>query len=376
MMIKKGAFFLKKLGVNASLSLLSLLLIFFCIEIAMRLFFPVNVTVFDYSRDFGWTHVPNFKAVYLNPEFRVMNEYNAQGLRSDVNYSYKKPENTYRILALGASSTEARAVSLSDTWTRRLELKLNMIQTQKNVEVLNAGVAGYGTHQSYAYLVKEGIKFEPDLVLYLFTGAPGMNINGLVSLNPDGSLKVETSNVSALRAFYFKLSSLVKRNSYFISYLTDTLGLSVQVRLAMQKFKNIGKSETPVKAEPWLKDFTINRGVVDESKVTDEEIWDITFKIMEGMNLFLEKKGIEFYLIHFDCDKNNPFLIDDVQRFKIPAIQICYPNADYENRSEEWKYRWFNRLEGHWNPLGNELVATQAFEQTKKDLLEPMIAKR
>ncbi len=35
-------------------------------------------------------------------------------------------------------------------------------------EVVNAGVAGYGTLQEYLYLVSEGIKYQPDLVLLMF----------------------------------------------------------------------------------------------------------------------------------------------------------------------------------------------------------------
>jgi hypothetical protein len=41
-------------------------------------------------------------------------------------------------------------------------------EINSNVEVINAGVGGYGMVQEYLYLTGEGLAFRPDIVLLLF----------------------------------------------------------------------------------------------------------------------------------------------------------------------------------------------------------------
>ncbi len=93
---------------------------------------------------------------------------NSHGLR-DREFDYRKPPGVRRILMLGDSLTEGFQVELERTSSKQLETLLR--NDGYNVEVLNFGVSGYGTVQELLYYQREGVKYDPDIViLNLFLG--------------------------------------------------------------------------------------------------------------------------------------------------------------------------------------------------------------
>jgi hypothetical protein len=71
-----------------------------------------------------------------------------------------------RIVSLGDSFTIGYEVAFEDTFSRVLERELG--RWGQRVEVLNAGVSGFGTAEECAYLERELWKYSPDLVLVSF----------------------------------------------------------------------------------------------------------------------------------------------------------------------------------------------------------------
>lgn len=138
---------------------------------------------------------------------------NSHGLR-DYEFPYEKPDNTYRILVFGDSYTEARQVDLDSTFVKILERKLNegSPDAALNYEVLNMGVSGYGTANSYFLYTSEGVKYDPDLVILAFL--TGNDIR-------DNSRKLDMSKI---RPYFFINSQdiLVEDLSF-----RDTLGIKV-----------------------------------------------------------------------------------------------------------------------------------------------------
>jgi hypothetical protein len=100
-------------------------------------------------------------------EFLVPVQINHEGLR-DVEHPYAKSAGVFRILVLGDSFVEAMHVPLASTFTRQLEQQLNAAGTQPRVEVVAAGVSGYGTASELLYFEREGQRYQPDLVLLAF----------------------------------------------------------------------------------------------------------------------------------------------------------------------------------------------------------------
>jgi len=109
----------------------------------------------------GWKHTPNVSKVFVN-EFGEQahvrqNQYGHRGQAHPITKNPKK----YRILVVGDSFTEGIHVGENDLFTDLLE------RNNSSMEVINAGVGGYGTVQEYLYLETAGLKHNPDLVLLM-----------------------------------------------------------------------------------------------------------------------------------------------------------------------------------------------------------------
>lgn len=104
-------------------------------------------------------------------EFLVPVQINAHGLR-DIEHAYENTKGVPRVLVLGDSFVEALHVELEETASRRLEAELDA--GGRDTEVISAGVSGYGTAGAVLFFEREGIRYEPDLVVLAFY--PGNDI--------------------------------------------------------------------------------------------------------------------------------------------------------------------------------------------------------
>lgn len=89
---------------------------------------------------------------------------NARGLRSPE-VELAKPPGTWRTLVLGDSTAFGYGVVLEATFARRLERQLAEAWPGTAVQVINAGMLGYSIYNSLAYLRRDGLGFDPDLIV-------------------------------------------------------------------------------------------------------------------------------------------------------------------------------------------------------------------
>jgi len=96
---------------------------------------------------------------------------NNDSLYERYNYSVGKPNNTYRIVSLGDSFTMGLCVNVSDNYSEILEDMLNNHSKErgafKKFEVINLGVGSYDIFFSSLRFEKRGVKYDPDLVIFL-----------------------------------------------------------------------------------------------------------------------------------------------------------------------------------------------------------------
>ncbi|MCB9747848.1 MAG: SGNH/GDSL hydrolase family protein [Candidatus Omnitrophica bacterium] len=85
---------------------------------------------------------------------------NAYGLRAVREYSFIPPDDHLRLALFGDSFVFAQDEVTPNTWGYMLE------NSFANLEVLNFGVPGYGLGQSYLRYLKDGLKFNPDVVFF------------------------------------------------------------------------------------------------------------------------------------------------------------------------------------------------------------------
>jgi hypothetical protein len=91
---------------------------------------------------------------------------NNRGLRDTRNFAYDKPPGVLRVLSLGDSHTQGYEVRQEATFSAVLERYLEAHSVR--AQVLNAGVSGFSTAEELAYLISEGYKYKPDVVVVGF----------------------------------------------------------------------------------------------------------------------------------------------------------------------------------------------------------------
>lgn len=134
-------------------------------EGAVRVFLPQPTGLSHQDRYGLPMHWPGLNR-YL-PQFGHQVSFNSAGMR-DVEHPVEKPAGVYRILLLGDSFMEALQVPFDSSMPARLARILE-VRTGHPVEVINAGVSGWGTDDELRYLTEYGIAYHPDLVLVAMT---------------------------------------------------------------------------------------------------------------------------------------------------------------------------------------------------------------
>jgi len=89
---------------------------------------------------------------------------NAFGLRGEP-VSREKPPGVFRVLSLGESTTFGSRIEQDATYSARLEACLDERFADRGAEVLNAGTPGWSLVQSRVWLERDGLAFDPDVVL-------------------------------------------------------------------------------------------------------------------------------------------------------------------------------------------------------------------
>ena len=155
--------------------LVGLLLPLLLLEAALRLFGPILPGSYDTGHylqrhpRLGHFNVPNFDGWIKTSEFTTRVQIGPLGLR-DPRTEYARPPDVFRVLLLGDSFVEAVQVDAAQTVAARLEASLQQ-GASRRVEVVNAGVAGYGTGHEMLLFDEEGIRYQPNVVvLVVFLG--------------------------------------------------------------------------------------------------------------------------------------------------------------------------------------------------------------
>ncbi len=112
------------------------------------------------DRDLHWALLPNHTGRLGGKRYKT----NSHGLR-DQEIPLDKPADTYRILVLGDSTVFGFGVRFRESFSELLEQRLNESLGKTHFDVINASVPGYSIFNVVAYLKRDGLRFEPDLIV-------------------------------------------------------------------------------------------------------------------------------------------------------------------------------------------------------------------
>ena len=124
------------------------------------------VTINEPDRELGWVKRRDASTRKSTGEYDVTFSINELGLRDDRGLTRAKPAGVRRVLFVGDSFVLGYTVDRQDHFVDLVEDALRA--DGRDVQALNGGTEGYSTDQEVLWLQKEGLAFEPDVVVACF----------------------------------------------------------------------------------------------------------------------------------------------------------------------------------------------------------------
>jgi hypothetical protein len=336
---------------------------------------------FDYHPRWGWAHRPDAEGTFVRLGFEQPIRINSHGL-PEREIPYEKPPGVLRVLVVGDSNVAGFEVKPEEVWPRVTESLLR--EHGYRVEFINAGHRGWGTDQSLLFLMDEGMKYQPDLVLY-FWSENDLDDNSTVhrpyrkygkpyfQIDPEGQLSLQGVPVpeyaaaegirvgedgqlvrvqvpAPLRATLWLRDGLIV-HSAFATWMTYTvanlpnLGTSVQAAGSFGDFRG-GK---PPEVDPKGRSFRL------------------TLALLREMERIAAAGHAQFYMLGVSGEwpmalraalGMPEYRVYERYREKIPSPQAVQ-----------------TRMDPHWNALGHRLYAEELAETLEgSELLPPPAA--
>lgn len=321
----------------------------------------------------------------LRGEYSTYITINSKGLRGEE-HEYQKDADVFRILVLGDSFTAGLQVNDDELFTSLLEERLNEIPLDKSIEVINAGVVGYGTTNELTYFIDEGYKYQPDIVLLMFfTGNDVLdNINPphyklendqLIPIkftyNPDfgtppwaqdGTLFRKTRNFLYTHSRLYSVAiellaySLIQQSPQLSNSL-QSMGFVEVTRPAM----NAGNLYSFLQPSQEAWEMT-NALIIELNKQVHSHDSKLIIAVIPDETEVNVKKWEELYdkypnLFNSTGEYSNPS--DQVTQLlnqdAIPHLLLRPPLKTYQQNHENEPI--YYQYDGHWKPIGHYLVA-------------------
>lgn len=360
--------------------------------------FPRSDSFYMSHPIYGWFHVPGVEGVHTRAEFTVPVNINRNGLRDDW-VPYTKRQDEYRVLLLGDSFVEGLQVEQVEILSEQLQIRLQSLNAFDQVEVINAGVSGWGTGNQLAFFQHEGRNYSPDLVVLAFTVSNDVRDNSFplvaraglagfpsrqlffqltagelerVQVLPDASDVVPTSShlrekARAMRGFLLVHSELART-------VYDLLAAMTRGRVPYAEAGARFPSGFPLDYEIYLSDYPPEW----------EEAWDLTEALLTELRDDVQASGAEFAVMlvpgiqlvdeHawdevldlYPVMRDKSWALDKPIRLLNESlakreIAFCNPLPAFRAAADQGQELYYPQ-DGHWTAVGHAVAATGLFE--------------
>lgn len=279
---------------------------------------------------------PNSHKIDRKSEFEYQYSYNNLGFRNDGKDIYAKSSDEYRILAIGDSWTEGVGTPDGQTWTAKLQSKLD--QYHDHTEIINVGKAGSDPIFQLYTLQNVFDELQPDEILLTINKS---DINDIIGRG--GQARIKSNKRVSLRTgpwweFFYAGSFLVRK------YVREELHYS---RLLiknddMETEFNLAESElfNSIKA---ISDFCKTNQIA-LSVITIADYWDMNEVMNDNLN-------IEWSIM---IRLNDQLRLEGIRTVYLPDCYKVMINDD------PWNYWW--KYDYHHTPKGYSLMADCIFD--------------
>jgi hypothetical protein len=298
-------------------------------------------------------------------EYTSWVEVSAKGLRGP-DTEFAKPPGELRVLVLGDSFTFAEQVNLPETFVQRLEDQLN--RTCPNpYRVLNAGSNGWATANELIYLAKEGVRYQPDVIVLAFYVGNDVsdNFRRVAAARDAEEADLALRGVDALDGF----RKIARMSEVYTLFESGVLSKIPQLNSSA----DADSSEADIRAAP----KTAEDGV---------EAWAITKGLIHRMNEIATSQGARLAVMIIPSadqvagntrnrqEQDDPDDEDTVAapglenpQEKLSAItnELGVPTLDLlpalRRQATRSRNRLFFRQNAHFTPAGHELAAQELY---------------
>ena len=394
----------KKNITNFALIFVSLVVSLVLLEILLRFLEPFPRGVMELNEKYIYSPQKNIKSKYRhfpqNGGRVIPLKFNNMGFRGE-DFSVSK-NNKKRIVVYGDSFIQASYVNQTETFSKQLEHKLGQ-KLSSTIEVVNAGVSGYGPDQILLKMENEVDWLNPDfLIVSLYAGNDFGDLfrNNLFRLTADDQLiqnKIIISKVirekykrKQKEAESFELQKLVMRLSdtnwvrdRLYPFVKGWLGLSIKNNEAsyIDRILNTGMKE--------YETYKLNDKESDDVPVGDHYDADLSIepdsessklkinlmdKIIGRISTYTKERNIPLLFLiipsPIDVCENFDFQVDESiykkyeREYKTSIIEslvkkykINYINLFKYFNNKQCNKIYFNAGNNHWNAKGQERAA-------------------
>ncbi|MDP3041912.1 MAG: SGNH/GDSL hydrolase family protein [Candidatus Omnitrophota bacterium] len=311
----------RKLLSNLALSLVTVLAFLFLSELTLRFFYPViksyDLEMWRYSLSGKILIKNNFHEnkpnSYLKNIYGVDIKINSKGLR-DYEYDYSKPSGVYRILVLGDSLTLGWGVPFEYTYPKYLEKMLNETGNIK-YQVINAGVGNYNLQSEVMFLKKEGLKYNPDMIIL------GYFVNDAEILRP---------------TLYF-----LNRHSYLYTYIWSKFNI-LKAKFFKKNYKEYYQS------------------LYKKGSKTKEQFEALA----EELKQIVREKNIPLLVLLLpELHNLKEYAFEDIHAYVRNIFKDC-PIIDmlsYFDRNLPFGFYWVSKEDPHYNQKAHKIVSENLF---------------
>jgi lysophospholipase L1-like esterase len=317
------------------------------LELALRPFtidhlLQKSTTVFITDDDLGWKLRPNYQGQWGDVEVQINNK----GLRGPE-IPYERKSKAFRILYLGDSVTFGyKLPQYQMSFPYAVE---NLLERSKQVEVetINAGVGGYSPWQYDVYLRKEGVKYQPDVVLVSFV----LNdVTEKFNLIKFGGAGIGTQ----LSKSYYSIDSWLAHN---IAIYASIHRIQTRLQFGSNPQQGaIAQELVSVEELAWQP---------DSERVKDA--WQVTLNNLGRLVEYCQKNDLQILIVvfPFTFQFQDPSYLDSPQRVlssfchdrNISCLDLLPPLSSYINQHDIKSSDLFID-DDHLSDKGGEVVAT------------------
>ncbi len=396
------AFAMKSLKARILLIVLSLLCGVIIAELILRVLGITYPRFHRVDEHLGVALRPGARGWWVK-EGKAFIEINSAGFR-DREHSKDKAPNNIRIAVLGDSFAEALAVPMADTFWAVMERQLRGCDALngRDAEVINFGVAGYGTGQELLSLRRRVWDYSPEIIVLAFFSGNDVRDNSriLEGSSTKPYFFLENGNLVLDNSFQLAILPDVRRQQSMLYKLYHTIGdysrLLELFHEARGVFKKRAKmlpeepEKTQIKAIRELPDPNGSYDVFDDPGIDKwvffepvdqawREAWEITERSLAQIWNEVRQNSARFLVVtlttgvqaHPDRSVRQAFMdhlgVTDLdypdERIKavgaregFPVLTLAPAFRQHAERHRVFLHGFDGKGRGHWNSEGHRLA--------------------